>query len=189
MKKGIRTLIIALVCVLLIVGYYLYLSNRSGRGVETKENKESVAQQILGLNLEQDYPSTPRAVVKVYNRFLKCFYNEEYSDKEFVALSRKQRILLDEELLLNNPETQYIQNMRADIKDAKEQKRTIRSMSVCGTNEVVYKTIDKRDCAYVTCSYFIKNGSEYETTLQRYVLRKDDKGSWKILVYYIIKGE
>lgn len=189
MKKAIRSAVIVVICALLIVGYYYYLSNRNGSGAQDKAKKESPVEQLLSLDLNLKYPSTPREVVKVYNRFLKCFYNEDCSEKEFLKLAEKQRVLFDVELLENNPEQKYVQNMRADIKDSKEQKRTIRSTSLCGTNEVIYKTIDKRDCAYVTCSYFMKEGEEFKTTYQRYVLRRDDGGKWKILVYYIIEGE
>ena len=134
MKKAIRSVVIVVICALLIVGYYYYLSNRNGSGAQDKAKKESPVEQILSLDLNLKYPSTPREVVKIYNRFLKCFYNEDCSEKEFLKLAEKQRVLFDVELLENNPEQKYFQYMRADIKDSKEQKRTIRSTSLCGTN-------------------------------------------------------
>ena len=189
MKKNIRTIVVVVICAALIVGYYYYLSTRDTGGAQNKGDEETEVEQVIGLPIEVDYPSTPREVVKVFNRILQCYYNEEYTDKQLVKLANKQRELLDEELLENNPDTQYIQNIRADIKNCKEEKRTISSISMCGTNEVIYKVVDGRDCAYVTCSYFMKVGKEYETTYQRYVLRRDDDGNWKILVYYVIEGE
>ena len=49
-------------------------------------------------------------------------------------------------------------------------------------------TNDKGDeIAYVTASYFIKAGNSYEDTDEMYVLRKDEDGKWKILVYYQIE--
>ena len=45
------------------------------------------------------------------------------------------------------------------------------------------------EIAYGTASYFIKNGSSYTKTYQKYVLRKDDDGDWKILTFYKIEGE
>lgn len=189
MKKHIRTAAVVVVCAALIIGYYYYLSTRGGAGAQNVENEETEVEQVIGLPIEEDYPSTPREVVKVFNRILKCYYNEEYTDQQLINLANKQRELLDEELLENNPKTQYIQSIRSDIKVFKEEKRTISNISMCGTNEVIYKTIDKRDCAYVTCSYFMKVGKEYETTYQRYVLRRDDDGNWKILVYYLVEGE
>lgn len=189
MKKTIRTIAVVVVCAALIIGYYYYLSMRNDGGAQSKGDEQTEVEQVIGLPIEVDYPSTPREVVKVFNRILKCYYNEDYTDKQLVKLANKQRELLDEELLNNNPETQYMQNIRADINQFKEEKRTISNISMCGTNEVIYKTIDERECAYVTCSYFMKAGNEYETTYQRYVLRRDEEGNWKILVYYVIEGE
>lgn len=189
MKKVIRTVIIGLVFVLLIGGYYFYLTKRSGSGAQSKLPNETPVEKLLNTDLEQNYPTTPRAVIQMYNRFLKCMYGEDYSDQQFVNMVEKQKVLFDQELLDNNPQNQYIQNVRADVKKCKSEKRSIRNTSICGSNEVVYKTVDKRDCAYVSCSYFMKVADDYETTTQQYVLRKDNTGCWKILVYYIIRGE
>lgn len=189
MKKTIRLVVVVLISACLIVGYYFYLSTRTKNGAENQNAKESEVQQVISFDLNNKYPSTPRGVIKLYNRILKCYYNEEMSEEEFLKLVDKQFELLDEELQNNNPKTQMVQNVRGDRNRYKEQKRTIRSTSLCGSNEVVYKTVDGKDCAYVTCSYFMKVGSEHESTLQRYVLRRSNDGKWKILVYYIVKGE
>ena len=45
------------------------------------------------------------------------------------------------------------------------------------------------EIAYVTSSYFVKEGNSYERTYQEYVLRQDANKDWKILVYYQIEGE
>ena len=50
-------------------------------------------------------------------------------------------------------------------------------------------TVDGRECAYVKTSYFIKEGADYSKTHQMYVVRKDEDGNWKILVFYKIEGE
>lgn len=189
MKKTIRMTVVVLISAALIVGYYFYLSTRSDKGAEGQNAEETEVEKVISFDLEEKYPSTPRAVIKYYNRILKCFYNEELTEEEFLSLIDKQSALFDKELLENNPKTSMVQNVRADIKEFKAQKRTIRSESLCGSNEVIYKTIDGRDCAYVTCSYFMRVGSEHESTLQRYVLRRDEGGKWKILVYYIVKGD
>ena len=57
------------------------------------------------------------------------------------------------------------------------------------SNDVNYQTIDGDECAYVTASYFISEGKEYDRTNQMYVLRKDENGKWKILVFYQVEGE
>jgi len=99
MKKNIRTIVVVVICAALIVGYYYYLSTRDTGGAQNKGDEETEVEQVIGLPIEVDYPSTPREVVKVFNRILKCYYNEEYTDKQLVKLANKQRELLDEELL------------------------------------------------------------------------------------------
>lgn len=186
--KHMKTIIIGVICAALVFGYYFYLSTRDRS--ESPGDEPTEVEQVLDLDLKDKYPTTPREVVKVYNQILCCYYNEEYSEKEFQKLIEQQRSLFDEELLGNNPEPQFGNSMRNDINDYKENKRTIEGTTLCSTDEVVYKTVDDRECAYVTCSYFIKNGNEgFDRSYQRYVLRKDDDGNWKILVYYLIEGE
>ncbi|MCR4955735.1 MAG: hypothetical protein K6A30_03525 [Lachnospiraceae bacterium] len=188
MKKTVRTIIVAIVGVALIIGYYVYLTGKNNNGVENNTEELSAVQELLTTDFEEKYPATPREVIRVFNRFLNCFYNEELSENDIVNLANAQRIFLDEELLDNNPSTQYLQSMKADVQKNHEEKRTIRSASVCGSNEVIYKTVDSRKCAYVTCGYFMKVGKEFQSTTQRYVLRKDSEGKWKILVYYLIQN-
>ena len=188
--KNIKVLIIGIVCVTLVVGYYMYLSSRNTDDQPSGVDKRvEVVKIIEDTDLTKDYPKTPRSVVKLYNRILMSYYNEEYTDKQFLKIGDLQRGLLDEELLKNNERDAYFNNLRAEIKNYKENERTITSATVSSTSDVIYKIVDKRECAYVTSSYFIKEKSSYEKTLQRYVLRKDEEGKWKILVFYLIEGD
>lgn len=188
--KKVRVLVVGLICICLIVGYYVYLSNRNNTESDKVAVNRTEVEKILEDNdVEEDYPKTPRAVVKLYNRIITSYYRDEYTDKQFLKMGDMQRALLDEELLSNNERDVYFNNLRLEIKQYKEAKRKIESWTVNSTNDVIYKVIDKRECAYVTSSYFIKEGSSYKKTYQRYVLRKDDDEKWKILVFYVIEGE
>ena len=110
-------------------------------------------------------------------------------------MTRRKDGLWQEVLKIKGQKPKYFYGKtKADIyrqiNEYKEKGRTISSYAICGTDDVIYKTVDGRECAYVTCSYFIKDGKEgFENTYQCYVLRKDDEGQWKILVYYLIEGE
>lgn len=190
MMKNIKVLIVGVICIALVVGYYMYLSSRNIDDQQDGEDKRTEVVKIIeDTDLKKDYPKTPRSVVKLYNRLLSCYFNEEYSDKQFLKIGDLQRGLLDDELLKNNERDAYFNNLRAEIKIYDERSRTITSSTVSSTSDVIYKIIDERECAYVTSSYFIKEKSSYEKTLQQYVLRKDDDGKWKILVFYLIEGE
>lgn len=186
--KHLKTIIIGVLCAALIFGYFYYLTTRDNS--KSSGDVQTEVEKVLDTDLKKKYPSTPREVVKLYSRILCGYYNEEYTEAQFQKLIDRQRLLLDDELLENNPEIQFVESVRRDIKDYKDNKRTIENYMLCSTDEVIYKTIDERECAYVTCSYFIKNGnSGYEKTYQRYVLRKDEEDRWKILVYYLVEGD
>ena len=187
MKKQLRGVIAGLVCILIVVGYYYYLSNRDTKTTSEPEELSTIA-KITPKNLDDAYPKTPREVVKLYNEILKCYYNEDCTDDEIDALAGQARKLLDEELLKQNPNDQYIAALKMDIQNYKDAKRTISRSDVCDSNEITYKTVDGSECAYVLASYFMKEGNGYIKSREQYVLRKDDSGDWKILAYKLLDG-
>ncbi len=131
----------------------------------------------------QPYPATPREVIKLYNRILCCYYNEEYTEEEFRKLADQAIKLMDEELADNNPPEQYYQQVEAEVEAYRSAKRTINNASVCDTNDVEFQTIDGAECACVTASYFVRDDEGYSKTAQEYILRKDQEGKWKILAF------
>ena len=187
MKKA-RVIIIAVLCVALIVGGYVFWMNKNADS--SSENVELTAvQKIITKDLENNYPATPREVVKVYNEIIQCFYNESYSADELESLGNQARLLMDVELLDNNPRDQYFYNLQAEIAEYKRAERTILSYNLCSSNDVKYMTVDNRECAYVQTSYFMKDKTGHSRTYQMYVVRKDDEGNWKILVFYQVEGD
>lgn len=187
-KAGI--IVAALLCACLVSGGFYLVKNRaqdhSGEDVQLTK-----VQKIIMKDLENNYPETPRAVVKLYNQIIMAYYGREYTDEEFEQIAAQARLLMDDALLENNPEDHYKQAVKDDVADYKNRSRTIRQSDVCDTNEVQYLT-DKSNgdkLAYVTASYFVKEKEEFDKTYQKYVLRQDSEGRWKILNYYQIKGD
>ena len=70
-------------------------------------------------------------------------------------------------------------------------RRSIQSKSIPTQliNSVKYMKDGDDEIAYVTSSYFVKEGNSYERTYQEYVLRQDANKDWKILAYYQIEGK
>lgn len=188
MKKSVARTIVAAVLILVIVGGYYIFATQKRNSVEDVVELTEV-QKVITKDVEANYPATPREVVKYYNRILSCFYNEKYTEDELYALGDQARLLFDDELLEHNPREQYFTALKADIEDYHEKSRTITNTNVCDSNDVNYQTVDGDECAYVTASYFVNEAKSFERTYQMYVLRKDEDGNWKILVFYQIEGE
>lgn len=189
MKKAIRIGLTVILCAGIIVGYYYYLSHRDSD--KTPENKEELTEteKIIQRDFVNHYPTTPREVVKWYNRIITAYYAEEYTDEQLEQMAEQLRCLLDEELLEYNDKEQYLSSLKADIADYKERDKKIVQSSVCDSNDVVYATVNNDACAYVNAYYFSKEGSNYSRTYQEYVLRKNGAGEWKILTFHLVEGE
>ncbi|MCR4693973.1 MAG: hypothetical protein K5773_01450 [Pseudobutyrivibrio sp.] len=185
MKKVLRIGIAVICMVALVVGYYAYLSHRNDQ-VNADDNVElSEVQAILSKDFQKDYPVTARSVVKWYNRIIKAYYDQEYSDEELEAMADQARCLLDDELLSYNPKDVYLSSLKLEIADYKNRKRTIVSSSVSDSKEVQYKTVKGDECAFVQTYYFVREGSSYTRTYEEFCLRKDENGDWKILAWQL----
>lgn len=185
--KIVRNVLVGIICISLVVGAYYYFSNRQ---TNRSDDDVSEVQKVILRDLEgNSYPATPREVIKFYNRILCCYYNEEYTEEEFEGLTKQARLLMDQELADNNPAGQYKQQVEADVESYRQQKKTINNASVSDSNDVRYATVGGEECAYVESSYFVRSGGGFTKSFQDYVLRKDDKGNWKILAFELKEGE
>lgn len=187
MKKT-RIVILAIVIVAAICTAF-YIVNNNSKKESAKEAGLTEIQKITTRNMEKDYPATPREVIKFYNRIVKCYYGRQYSDDELEQLADQALSMFDDDLLKKNKKESYIESVKSDAAQYEEDNKSISQTDVCDSNDVKYMTDNGDDIAYVTASYFIKNGSSYTKTYQEYVLRKDGDGDWKILTFYKIEGE
>lgn len=184
--KKVKVVVIGIICIGLVVGYYYYLSHKN----VTVESDLTEVQKVVLKDLSGDsYPATPREVVKLYNRILCCYYNEEYTDEEFYQLADQALALMDKELADNNPAEQYYLRVQAEVDSYHEKNRTINNASVCDTNEVKFANIDGAEYAYVEASYFVRDDDGFTKSNQNYVLRKDTEDRWKILAFELEEGD
>lgn len=186
--KKIGIFIAALVCICLVLGGFYYVIDKNKTAAEDN-TKLTEVDKVITKDLDKSYPKTPREVVKFYNRIISCYYANQYSDDQFEKLIEQAMKLLDEELVANNEKERYMLAVKNDVEKYVSESKTISQSNVCASNDVTYKTIDGKECAFVMASYFIKEGSSYSKTFQQYVLRKDDKGRWKILGYEKVQGD
>ncbi len=180
-KKGkftTQTTIVVMVLIVAVVGYYCYLVNRSNRQVE--ERTLTTVENILLRDLENNYPPTPKEVIRYYNDIIKCFYNEECSQEQLEELALKARGLYDQELLDHNAWDTYIFNLEAEIQDFKNNNRKISNISLAASTDVDEFTKNGYKFAKIRCGYNILQGRDASSTIQVYLLRKDGDGHWKI---------
>ena len=162
----------------LVVGYYAYLS-----GTHRTEQQEAVMSEIdtaLSRNLENNYPSTPKEVVKYYNDLMKCFYNEDCTEEELQELGKKSLQLFDEKLRENNEEESYLIRLQGEVQNYKNNKRKITSVSLASSTNVDYYTADGYSFERISCGYTMPETGKKSSTAMVYLLRRDDNRRWKI---------
>ena len=180
-RRAIKGILIGLVLIALVVGYYFYLSNRKPKeAAEDTETTVSAVQKLLLKNIDDDYPPTPREVLKLYSDITVCFYSEDDTDEELTQLALQIAKLYDEELIANNTPDQYQKNLSWDIKTMKDKNLRVTSYSVASATDVDYFDAGGRSWARLSCTYTIRSGKEAGLAREIFLLRKDDMGHWKI---------
>lgn len=189
MKKNVKMVLSAVIVIVMIVGCYYYMSHRETTAAED-DVEITQLQQVLSKKLDTSYPPTPREVIKFYNRIIECAYGSEYDSKQFDQLADQARKLMDEELLENNPQDTYKSQLQQEIAAYKENSQKILQTKVCDSDEVDFREIEGRKCAYVQATYYMKIGKgDFSRTYQSYLLRKDQDGNWKILAFHLAEAE
>lgn len=180
-KDAFRGMVIAVVLIGLILGYYFYLSNKEADAPKEETTPPiSAVQKVLQRDLHTDYPPSPREVVKYFCDITQCFYGEEYTEEELEALALQIQMLYDDELIANSTQEQYLNNLKWDINHMKEQNLTVSSYSVSSSTDVTYFAQDGYDWARLNGAFTIRVGKEVGLSKEVFVLRKDSVGHWKI---------
>lgn len=183
MKKKKLAQWIGLLClgVFIVLGVYLALNLREDDSVFSKDNtKNTEVQTILAKDLERNYPATVREVVRLYSRISSCYYNEEISEQEFLALAEFQRKLFDEEFLENNPVETFTNNLKNEITVAKQEESKMISWKVQKQSSVkTWNSNENHFSSIIAC--YTMNGEKYTKTYEEFLLREDENGDWKIV--------
>lgn len=190
--KNAKYVIIAIACVCVICTGFYFFSQKN----QVDEKNLTEIEKVMVKDLEKNYPKTPREVVKLYNSIVKCYYGKEVpTEKQLEDLVDQMLCILDDDLLLQNEREDYYKQVVSDINQYKINKKQLVSTDVCDTNDVKYVTDDKNngeekdELAYVDASYFLNTDGKFVYTYQRFILRQDEDGRWKILTFYQIEGD
>lgn len=185
---GAKIFIIGFILMGIIIGFYYYLSNI--REKSNDDNVETTAvQEALLYNFERNYPPTPKEVVKLYGQMTQCFYNEEYTEEEFVQLAKQIQNLYDDELIANKTEKQYIEDLRWDVNNMKKLEMTVSSYAVGAATDVEYFNRKGFRCAKLYCSFTLRKGTQIVRSEEVFLLRRDAEGHWKIYGFKLVDNQ
>lgn len=163
----------------IIVLFYINRSQQSSKMEESSKEKLSEIQRMLKMDLDSEYPETPREVAKLHGDMTRLLYSG-IKDDEVDELAMKIRELYDEEFLENNPVDQYLTNLYSDISYWQEVDRKIENDFVVNENlEENYKK-DGKEYATAYISFTITEKGKVPE-IRRYLMRKDENKKWKIL--------
>ncbi len=186
-KNPTRILIVFVVLAIAVVGLFFYVSNRANVVEEGKMKQMTPVQEILSRNLDTNYPPTPKEVLKFYSEITRCFYGEEYTDEELVKLATLARDLFDDELVANQTNEEYLSALKFDIQSWKNDKKVISSYSVSSSTDVQEYSYAGREWAQLYCIYSVRMGTNVAPVQEHFIMRKDEKGHWKILGWELVK--
>ncbi|WP_342758712.1 DUF6715 family protein [Kineothrix sedimenti] len=175
-----KTIIIGIILVALLAGFYYYMSAKTEGEKEKEGNKVTKTGQMLQYDFDRKYPLSPKEVVKYYSEITQCFYNEEISEEDVYALAMQIQKLYDEELIGNQTEEEYIEKLKSEIASMKENEFVISSYSISSSTNVEYYTDGGYEWASLYCVYGIRKGTAVMNTNEKFLLRKDEAGRWKI---------
>lgn len=184
-KSGLtlKTIICVGILVALVVGYYYYTSNRS-KNSDTAASAVEL-QTLLDKDIEESYPTTPSEVVNLYSRITKVLYEKELENSKVEKLGQQIRFLYDEELLASNPYDKYLLNLKSEIVEFKDEKRTVTKYDITDSKNIKYWEENEKNYASLIVTFTIKEKNEQTELNEKFLLRQDENGTWRILGWEI----
>ena len=185
--RQVKVTIIILILVFALVGYYSYLSGKVRDA--GKDPTMTPVEKALSRNLSNDYPPTPKEVMKYYNDIMLCYYMDDVTDEEIEALGLRAWELFDPDLQNINPTGAYLTRLHQDVSEFREAGRKISNPSVASSANVDYYERDGHSFARLLCTYTVNENGKADTLRLIYLLRKDpvDK-RWKIFGWDLMEN-
>lgn len=190
MSKKMGKLVIITILAGLVIVYFYYLTiNSKNTSAKRNVKKSDEVEELINKDLDGEYPKTPREVVKLYSRIISTFYSGGYNEDEKKLLAVQAQKLMDGELLEHNEFEEYYENLCKDIEEYKENNRKISSYILGSSSDVEFKTLEDKKYASVKCTYYTKGKEGTAKVPEKYVLRQDDEGRWKILYWKLVNED
>ena len=178
--KMSTSIIIIVVSVAVIVGLFLFISNKLAENEEPSDVQITAVQNVLLRNMDNNYPPTPKEVLKYYSDITQCFYAGGYTEEEFIQLANRALELYDDELRANQNYDVYIDDLRAEIDSFKEKDWSISSYSTSSSTDVLEFERDGYEWAQLYAFYNVRQSTQIVKVTEVFLMRKDENGRWKI---------
>lgn len=187
--KKFRMALGAFLVVALALSVFGYLSNRNTQTPAERESDVTSIGKLIARDLEADYPNTPRKVIDLYSQITKSLYDSKLSEEDLKLLCSQSRKLMDEQLLLLNPEDTFLENTKAAIEEYQSLKRVVTSYVLEDSNSVEYYTENGEEFASISVKYYLNDKNGYGKTYEDFMLRKDEEGRWKIVGWQVTSAD
>lgn len=167
------------IAAVLFILFYISRYQQAEKLKETSKDKLTEVQRVLDMDLDNDYPKTPRDVAKLHGDMTRLLYSG-IEDDEIDELAIKIRELYDDEFLENNPMEQYLKDLYTDIALWLKVNRRIENNFIVNEDQEEVIKKDGREYATAYVSFTITERGK-TSELRRYLMQKDKDNKWKIL--------
>lgn len=181
-KSGIsiKSIVAAVLCIALVLFYFNYLSNRSAKQKTQRQLDELAA--LSGHDMVNEYPKTPRDVVKMHCRFFKVFYGQSLTDDDLYTLNKQIRYLYATELLDYNSEDAMLKSLKSNIEKTGKEKYKYKSYILPEASQVKTYEQKGKEMATMEVQIMVDTKDSGGYAYVQYVLVKEN-GQWKILAW------
>ena len=111
-KTNVFTFRVILI-VLAVLTVYFVVGNRAKKGPDAEDSSE--VDKLLNYDFTDQYPKTVKETVRLHCRYMKCAYNNEFTEEELKKANQQIRNLYDDELLDYNEESAQLASLKEDI--------------------------------------------------------------------------
>lgn len=166
---------------IIVIALYFYVRTRTSPIFSDSSAPQTELEKLLEKDILNNYPSSPREVIKLYSRLTKVLYNENLKEEQINQLAKQINNLYDAELIANNAKDDYTLNLQVEISGYKKANRVIIQYEVEASDAVQYWEKEEKSYASLVTSYTIKEDDNMSKTFEEFILREDKEGKWKIL--------
>ncbi len=183
----VKSIVIVALGAIVVLGLYLVFTRTKRTGPEETYQFTAV-DEITTTDLDKNYPASARKVVELYAHTMQVLYRETYTDDQQDKMIDILAGIMDEELLLNNPD--FARGVQSEVKGRKAEDYSISNYVIQSKEPDEVKVSGRRMCG-VDCLFSLRHGGNGTTaTYYQFILRRDeDKGNWKILGWTIKEDE